>query len=40
MMKKTKVKKQFNELKKDWDKQELSEQDDLRKEFVKALFKK
>ncbi len=40
MMKKTKVKKQFNELKKDWDKQELSEQDSLRKEFVKALFKK
>lgn len=40
MMKKTKVKKQFNELKKDWDKEELSDQDDLRKEFVKALFKK
>lgn len=40
MMKKTKVKKQFNELKKDWDKQELAEQDNLRKEFVKALFKK
>lgn len=40
MMKKTKVKKQFNELKKDWDKQELTDQDDLRKDFVKALFKK
>lgn len=40
MMKKTKVKKQFNELKKDWDKQELTDQDGLRKDFVKALFKK
>jgi hypothetical protein len=40
MMKKVKVKKQFNELKKDWDKEDLADQDDLRKEFVKAMFKK
>lgn len=40
MMKKVKVRKQFNELKKDWDKEDLEDQDDLRKEFVKAMFKK
>ncbi len=40
MIKKVRVKKLFNEIKKDWDKEDLSRQDDYRIEFVKALFKK
>lgn len=40
MLKKVKVKKLFKELKKDWNQEDLKDQDELRKEFVKALFKK
>lgn len=40
MIKKVRVKKLFNEIKKDWDKEDLTRQDDYRIEFVKALFKK
>ncbi|MCB0368292.1 MAG: hypothetical protein KDD45_02345 [Bdellovibrionales bacterium] len=40
MLKRVKVRKQFNAIKKDWDKDELSDQDELRREFVKTLFKK
>jgi hypothetical protein len=39
-LKRTAVKKAQKELKKDWDNDELHSQDDLRREFTKALFRK
>ncbi|MCK6598704.1 MAG: hypothetical protein L6Q37_10100 [Bdellovibrionaceae bacterium] len=39
-LKKVATKAEFKKLMKDWNKDELKDQDGLRKEFVKALFKK